>query len=550
MTDIQNTTPDTNATYPVSAETLPHFDAVVVGAGFGGMYMLYKLREMGFSARVFERGTDVGGTWYWNRYPGARCDVPSLQYSYQFSEDLQQEWQWSKKFSDQSEILAYANHVADRFDLRKDIQFNTSLERAVYNEETNTWTLTTDTGEQVSATFCIMATGCLSSKNIPNFAGIEDFEGEWFHTGNWPHAGVDFTGKRVGIIGTGSTGIQAIPVIAEQAGHLSVFQRTPQYSVPQRNQPTDPEEEVRIKADYAGFRARNNRLPLAMDINQYLNAQKTFEVSDVERGREYERRWQLGGMSLLLAYADSMNDVEANNTVADFIKKKIQETVHDPTVAEALLPEHVYACKRPCMDTHYFETYNRPNVTLVDCRTVGIERITEKGVLVDGVEHELDCLVFATGFDAMTGSLLRIDIRGRNNLTLQEKWAEGPRSYLGLASAGFPNLFTITGPGSPSVLANMIPGIEQHVNWIGACLDYMRHHRHTAIEATVEAEGPWHLRIQELANQTLWNACDNWYQGANIPGKPRVFMPYVDWVDYVERCEQVVENAYEGFVLS
>ena len=283
MTDIQNTTPDTNAPYPVSAQTLPHFDAVVVGAGFGGMYMLYKLREMGFSARVFERGTDVGGTWYWNRYPGARCDVPSLQYSYQFSEDLQQEWQWSKKFSDQSEILAYANHVANRFDLRKDIQFNTSLERAVYNEETNTWTLTTDTGERVSATFCIMATGCLSSKNIPNFEGIEDFEGEWFHTGNWPHAGVDFTGKRVGIIGTGSTGIQAIPVIAEQAGHLSVFQRTPQYSVPQRNQPTDPEEEARIKADYAGFRARNNRLPLAMDINQYLNAQKTFEVSDVER---------------------------------------------------------------------------------------------------------------------------------------------------------------------------------------------------------------------------------------------------------------------------
>lgn len=550
MSDIHNTTTDTNGTYPVSGQTVPHFDAVVVGAGFGGMYMLYKLREMGFTARVFERGTNVGGTWYWNRYPGARCDVPSLQYSYQFSEELQQKWHWTKKFSDQTEILAYANHVADRFDLRKDMQFNTSIESAVYDEETNTWTVTTNAGEQVTATFCIMATGCLSSKNIPNFEGLDDFEGECYHTGNWPHEGVDFAGKRVGIIGTGSTGIQAIPVIAEQAGHLSVFQRTPQYSVPQRNTPTDPEEETRIKADYRGFRERNNRLPLAMDINQDEIRYSTFDVSDEEREQEYERRWQLGGMSLLMAYTDSMTDVEANNTIADFIKKKITETVTDPKVAEALLPEHVYACKRPCMDTNYFETYNRPNVTLVDCRKSGIERITKKGVMVGSVEHALDCLVFATGFDAMTGSLLRIDIRGKNGLSLRDKWAEGPRSFLGLSSAGFPNLFTITGPGSPSVLANMIPGIEQHVNWIGACLDYMRKNGHKAIEATAEAEGPWHLRIQELANQTLWNACDNWYQGANIPGKPRVFMPYVDWVDYVEKCEEVVKNSYQGFALS
>ena len=550
MTDIHNTSTETDKTYPVNTESIPHFDAVVVGAGFGGMYMLYKLREMGLSAKVFERGTNVGGTWYWNRYPGARCDVPSLQYSYQFSEELQQEWKWTKKFSDQPEILAYANHVADRFDLRKDIQFNTSIASAIYDEDTSRWTITTDSGEQVTATFCIMATGCLSSKNIPQFEGLDDFEGQWLHTGNWPHEGVDFAGKRVGIIGTGSTGIQAIPIIAEQAGHLSVFQRTAQYTVPQRNQLTDPEEEARIKADYKGFRERNNRLPLAMDINQYMNETTTFEVSEEEREQEYERRWQLGGMSLLLSYADSMTDVGANNTVADFVKKKIKETVKDSEVAEALLPEHVYACKRPCMDTNYFETYNRPNVTLVDCRKSGIERITKKGVMVDGVEHELDCLVFATGFDAMTGSLLRIDIRGKNGLSLRDKWAEGPRSYLGLSSAGFPNLFTITGPGSPSVLANMIPGIEQHVNWIGGCLDYMRKNGHKAIEATVEAEDPWHLRIQELANQTLWNACDNWYQGANIPGKPRVFMPYVDWVDYVEQCEKVVENSYEGFVLS
>ena len=379
---------------------------------------------------------------------------------------------------------------------------------------------------------------------------MDKFRGDSYHTGNSPHDPVDFTNKRVGIIGTGSTGIQAIPIIAQQAGNLKVFQRTPQYSVPQRNQSMDTAEEARIKADYRGYRERNNNLPLAMDINQSDIDQATFDVTAEERQTEYEKRWKLGGMSLLLSYTDSMTNVAANNTVADFIKTKIKDTVTDQSVAEALLPEHVYACKRPCMDTDYFETYNRPNVTLVDCSKSGIQQISEKGVIVDGVEHELDCLVFATGFDAMTGSLLRIDIRGRDGLSLRDKWAEGPRSFLGLSSSGFPNLFTITGPGSPSVLANMIPGIEQHVNWIGDCLDYMRRNGHASIEATTEAEEPWHLRVQELANQTLWNACDNWYQGANIPGKPRVFMPYVDWVDYVAQCEQVVQDSYRGFTLS
>lgn len=548
MTNSEVTQSDETTYRRTSAGT--GFDAVIIGAGFAGMYMLYKLRQMGFSARVFERGTNVGGTWYWNRYPGARCDVPSLQYSYQFSEELQQEWKWTKKFSDQAEILKYANHVADRFELRRDIQFNTSIESAIYDEGSKRWTVTTDSGEKLSSTFCIMATGCLSSKNIPEFDGMEKFRGDAYHTGNWPHDPVDFTNKKVGIIGTGSTGIQAIPVIAGQAGHLKVFQRTPQYSVPQRNQSMDTGEEARIKADYRGYRERNNNLPLAMDINQADIDQATFDVTAEDRQIEYEKRWKLGGMSLLLSYTDSMTDVAANNTVADFIKTKIKDTVTDQSVAEALLPEHVYACKRPCMDTDYFETYNRPNVTLIDCSKSGIQKISEKGVIVDGVEHELDCLVFATGFDAMTGSLLRIDIRGKDGLSLRDKWAEGPRSFLGLSSSGFPNLFTITGPGSPSVLANMIPGIEQHVNWISECLDYMRRNGHASIEATTEAEEPWHLRVQELANQTLWNACDNWYQGANIPGKPRVFMPYVDWVDYVDQCEQVVQDSYRGFTLS
>lgn len=541
MTESQTTTTQpavTNAT---------DFDAVVVGAGFAGMYMLYKLRTLGFTVRVYEVGSDVGGTWYWNRYPGARCDVPSLQYSYQFSEELQQEWQWTERYSSQPEILRYANHVADRFQLRQNIQFNTRVESVIFDESANTWTIQTDLGDRVTARFCIMATGCLSSKNVPKLPGLEDFQGEWYHTSNWPHAGVKFAGKRVGVIGTGSTGIQAIPMIAQEAEHLYVFQRTPQYSVPARNMPLDREEEARIKADYQGFRARNNARPFAQDLD--LPAAKTFEVSDEERRRRYEECWEKGGLGMMLAYADSGTDRAANETISSFVKEKIHTVVKDPVVAEALSPDHIYACKRPCLDTDYFETYNRSNVTLVDISEAGIERITPRGLRANGKEYDLDCLVFATGFDAMTGSLNNIDIRGKANRALKDKWAEGPRSYLGLSSAGFPNLFTITGPGSPSVLANMIPAIEQHVNWIGDCLEYMRQRGLQTIEATVEAENPWLIQVQTAANATLWNACDNWYQGANVPGKPRVFMPYVDWVGYVAKCEEVVKNSYEGFML-
>jgi cyclohexanone monooxygenase len=474
--------------------------------------------------------------------------VPSLQYSYQFSEELQQEWQWPEKYSTQPEILRYANHVADRFDLRKDIQFNTRVESIILDESTNTWTIKTDRGDRVTARFCIMATGCLSSKNIPKFPGLEDFQGEWYHTGNWPHEKVDFTGKRVGIVGTGSTGIQAIPMIAREAKHLYVFQRTPQYSVPARNTPLDKEEEARIKADYQGYRARNNSQPFAQDLS--LPTVQTFEVSEEERRRRYEECWEKGGLGMMLAFADSGTNREANETISSFVKEKIQHIVKDPEVAKLLLPDHIYACKRPCLDTDYFETYNRPNVTLVDISGAGIERITPHGLRAKGKEYELDCLVFATGFDAMTGSLNNINIRGRANQALKDKWAEGPRSYLGLSSAGFPNLFTITGPGSPSVLANMIPAIEQHVNWIGDCLQYMRERGLRTIEATVEAEEPWLIQVQTAANATLWNACDNWYQGANIPGKPRVFMPYVDWVGYVAICKDVVKNSYKGFALT
>lgn len=443
--------------------------------------------------------------------------------------------------------MRYANHVADRFQLRQDIQFNTRVESAVFDESANTWTVQTDMGDRVTARFCIMATGCLSSKNVPKLPGLEDFQGEWYHTSNWPHAGVKFAGKCVGVIGTGSTGIQAIPMIAQEAEHLYVFQRTPQYSVPARNMPLDREEEARIKADYQGFRARNNARPFAQDLD--LPTAKTFEVSDEERRRHYEECWERGGLGMMLAYADSGTDLAANETISSFVKEKIHTIINDAAVAEILSPEHVYACKRPCLDTNYFETYNRSNVTLVDISEARIERITPQGLRANGKEYALDCLVFATGFDAMTGSLNNIDIRGKANRALKDKWAEGPRSYLGLSSAGFPNLFTITGPGSPSVLANMIPAIEQHVNWIGACLEYMRQRGLQTIEATVAAEDPWLIQVQTAANATLWNACDNWYQGANVPGKPRVFMPYVDWVGYVAKCEEVVKNSYEGFAL-
>jgi len=525
-------------------------DVVVVGAGFAGLYALYKMREQRFSVVAFERGSGVGGTWYWNRYPGARCDAPSMQYSYQFSEELQQEWEWSEVFASQPEILRYLNHVADRFDLRCDIRFKTSVESLVFDETIGRWEVRTDQGHCISSRFCIMATGCLSTTNTPNLEGLNYFKGKWYHTGNWPHDGVDFKNQSVGFIGTGSTGIQAIPMIAREARQLKVFQRTAQYSTPARNRPMDKEYEARIKADYKGFRARNYRLPLAMDIRIERDAPKTFDVSEAERRRKYERCWERGGMALLLAYRDSSVSIEANETISQFIRDKISELVDDPAVAKLLAPNHIYACKRPCLDTNYFETFNRPNVTLIDVSETGIKAITKNGVLINGDEHGLDCIVLATGFDAMTGALNRIEIFGRGGRKLKDKWVDGPLSYLGLSSAGFPNLFTISGPGSPSVLTNMVATIEQHVNWVGDCLSYMARQGYHTVEATVDAESPWVERVQEVAEMTLWTACDNWYQGANIPGKPRVFMPYADWPSYLAKCEEVAANAYEGFAFT
>jgi len=521
------------------------YDAVVVGAGFAGLCMLHRLRGLGLSARVFEAGSGVGGTWFWNRYPGARCDVESLEYSYQFSEELQQEWEWTERYAPQAEILRYLNHVADRFDLRRDITLSTRVVSAIFDETCDRWRIRPDQGDEVSARFCIMATGCLSSTNTPALPGLETFSGRTFHTGNWPHESVDFGGRRVGVIGTGSSAIQAIPLIADQAAHLFVFQRTPNFSVPAQNHPLDPAVQRAVKRDYGALRQRGGQMPFGFDTRS--TERTALEVSAEERLEEYEDRWRQGGLPFLGCFADLVFSREANDTAAEFLRGKIRGIVRDPATAELLLPRTVVGCKRLCSDTGYFETFNRPNVTLVDVATAPITALTEHGLRTAQADYALDDVVFATGFDAMTGALSRIDIKGREAISLAAKWAEGPRTYLGLSTAGFPNLFIITGPGSPSVLSNMVPSIEQHANWIIACIAYVDAHRLRRIEATREAEDAWVAHVNDVAGATLYPSCNSWYLGANIPGKPRVFMPYLGFPAYVQKCDEVAARGYEGF---
>jgi cyclohexanone monooxygenase len=525
-------------------------DAVIVGAGFAGLYMLHRLRGLGLSTQVFEAGDGVGGTWYWNRYPGARCDVESMDYSYSFSDELQQEWKWSERYAAQPEILSYINHVADRFDLRRDVQLSTRVTSAVFDDASSRWTVETDRGDRVAARFCIMATGCLSDAQVPDIPGRETFSGPWYHTGRWPHGGVDFTGQRVAVIGTGSSAIQSIPIIARQARHLFVFQRTPNYSMPAHNAPLDPEYERRVKASYADFRrqARESRVGFVVE----RSGDSALAVTADEREREYEKRWQRGGLGFSAAYSDILVSQDANDTAAEFFRKKIRAIVKDPTVAAALTPtDYPLGTKRLCVDTDYYATFNRDNVTLVDLRKTPLEAITPRGVRTRDAEYDVDSLVFATGFDAMTGALLKIDIRGRGGLTLREKWSAGPRTYLGLAVAGFPNLFTITGPGSPSVLSNMIVSIEQHVDWIADCLVHLRAGGHARIEATPEAEEAWVAHVNEVGHMTLYPLAKSWYMGANVPGKPRIFMPYIGGVGvYRQKCDEVAAAGYAGFTLS
>jgi cyclohexanone monooxygenase len=472
-----------------------------------------------------------------------------MQYSYSFDDGLQQEWRWSEKYASQPEILRYASHVADRFDLRRDIHFSTRVVSAIFDEAHQRWTIKTDRGDHVSARFCIMATGCLSAAKLPEIPGIGSFQGNSYHTGAWPHEDVDFTGQRVAVIGTGSSAIQAIPVLAEQADELTVFQRTPNFSIPTRNGPMDPEYERSWKADYA--RRRREAGAMRTGILYEFNPKSALELAAEDRQREYEARWKTGGSVFMGAFSDLITDKAANDTAADFVRAKIRTTVQDAATAEALEPHNQpIGTKRICVDSHYYETYNRSNVTLIDLRQWPIEAITPAGLRAAGTDYIFDSIVFATGFDAMTGTLLKIDIRGRDGLTLVEKWAAGPRTYLGLMTAGFPNLFLITGPGSPSVLCNMIGAIEQHVDWITECLGAMQAKLQATIEATEEAEDDWVAHVNEVAYRTLYPSANSWYMGANVQGKPRVFMPYIGGVaPYREKCDQVATSGYQGFQL-
>ncbi|MDF2678956.1 MAG: cyclohexanone monooxygenase [Brevibacillus sp.] len=526
------------------------YDAVIVGAGFAGLYMLNRLREAGLSTLVYEAGDGVGGVWYWNRYPGARCDSESIYYNYTFSEELYQEWTWSSRYPGQPEILQYLNFVADKFDLRRDIQFKTRVVSAHYDETKTKWCIQTDDGASVMATYFISAVGCLSAANVPPIKGIESFQGEWHHTGNWPHEKVEFTGKRVGVIGTGSSGIQSIPVIAEEAAHLTVFQRTPQYSSPARNHELDEEYVQSAKRRFQEIKRAMRESAIGFPTKR--SEQSALEVTEEERQQVYESAWQKGGLIFTSTFQDLMVNGEANDTLCEFIRTKIMETVQDEKIAEMLLPSYYFATKRPVLDTRYFETYNRDNVTLVNVQKEPIVEITPKGLRTEETEYELDILVFATGYDAMTGPLLKMDIRGKNGLPLKEKWAEGARvkTYLGIATAGFPNLFMITGPESPSVLSNMPVSIEQHVEWIADCIQYLRDHGMDRIEPKTDAEEAWSKHCWEVANSTLFTKAVSWYTGANIKEKPVGFPIYLGGVgNYRQICTDIAAKGYEGFAI-
>ncbi|MCU1545585.1 MAG: cyclohexanone monooxygenase [Homoserinimonas sp.] len=524
------------------------FDVVVVGAGFAGLYMLHKLRELGFTVRVLEAASGVGGTWFHNRYPGARCDIESLDYSYSFSEELQQEWSWSERYASQPEILRYIDHVAERFDLLRDVQLNTVVANAEFEEHTARWSVTTEEGERYSARFCIMATGVLSAAQVPRLAGLEEYTGRWYHTGAWPHERPDFTGMRVGVIGTGSSGTQLIPLVAQQAKELVVFQRTANYCMPAQNRPLDANLEGEWKTHYPERRAFARAS--SFGHNQVSNDKKGTEVSPLERREELERRWDLGGLYMMRAFKDIMTNADVNREAIEFVHEKIDGIVNDPQTAEALKPKDLFiGTKRLCSGTDYYETFNRQNVRLVDVKSDPIKRVTPTGLQTEGETFALDAIIFATGFDAMTGSLLRINPTGRGGVKLSERWADGPRSYLGLSISGFPNMFVIAGAGSPSVFSNMVTSIEQHVEWIATCLLHLERNGAACIEATPEAEEGWVQHVNELADKTLYRHSKNtWFYGANTPGKPVVFMPYVGGVGrYSQNISSIAAKNYEGF---
>jgi cyclohexanone monooxygenase len=532
----------------------PAFDAVVVGAGFSGLYMLKSLRDkLGLKVKVYEAGDTVGGTWYWNRYPGARCDSDAYIYCYTWDKQLLQEWEWSERYPEQPEILRYLEHVAARHDLKRDIQFGTRVTGGEFDEANNLWRVRTDKGDEVTCRFLITAVGTLSTTNMPQFKGLENFKGKWYHTSKFPHEGVDFTAKRVAVVGTGATAVQAIPEIAQQAKQLIVFQRTANYCVPARNGKVDTEITKARKADYDGIVQRTRESFFGQE--HYFIPKSALEASAAEREAVFDKMWDAGGFAFWLAnYQDMFFSKEANELCADYIRRKIRRTVKDPKVAEKLIPKgHYYGTKRQPLDTNYYETYNKDNVLLVDASTDGgIEEITEKGIRAGGKEYEVDIIVFATGFDALTGPLKALNLKGRGGKSLDREWREGPRTYLGVSVVGFPNLFTITGPQSPSVLTNMPVAIEQHVEWIAQCIDAMRRSGKTLIEPTPEAQDQWVQHVNEVVNATLMVTANSWYMSANIPGKPKAFLPYLgpEGVGgYRRKCDEIAAKGYEGFAL-
>jgi cation diffusion facilitator CzcD-associated flavoprotein CzcO len=530
------------------------FDAIIIGAGFSGMYMLKKLRdELGLNVCVYEAGETVGGTWYWNRYPGARCDSDAYIYCFTWDKPLLQEWEWSERYPEQPEILRYLEHVAERHNLKRSIQFNTQVTAAEFDEAKNFWKVQTANGDHATAQYLIAAVGSLSDPYIPRFEGLERFRSKWYHTSRFPEGEIDFTGKRVAVVGTGATAVQAIPEIAQQAKHLTVFQRTANYCVPARNGKVDPDLVKRRKANYDEIIDRIKESFFGFEYS--FIPKSALEVTLEQREHEFDRMWDEGGFAFWLAnYQDMFFSKEANDLCADYIKRKIRATVHDPATAEKLTPkEYPYGTKRQPLDTNYYETFNKPNVLLVDAAIDGdIEEITETGIRTGGKEYQFDIIIFATGFDAMTGPLKALNLRGEAGRELRDEWIDGPHTYLGVAIAGFPNLFIITGPQSPSVLSNMPVSIEQHVDWIGGCIDYMRKVGKTRIEATQAAQENWVDHVNGIVNTTLMPLANSWYMSANIAQKPRAFLPYLDPEGvggYRKRCEEVAANGYEGFTL-
>jgi cation diffusion facilitator CzcD-associated flavoprotein CzcO len=530
-----------------SDDSLEFFDIVIVGAGFSGMYMLYRARELGLRARVYESAPDVGGVWFWNRYPGARCDSESMYYSYSFSEELEQDWPLTERYPSQPTNLAYLKQVADRFDLRRDIRFDTNVVSATWDDTSNSWRTCTAEGREVLSRYLVTAVGCLSTANKPEFDGMEDFGGEVYYTSEWPEDGVDLHGKRVGVIGTGSSGIQTIPEIAKQAAHLTVFQRTAQFTLPANNHALDSEFVREVKANYREIRRQCRESNAGTPY--VLGDRSALEVPEEERRRVYEAAWARGGGRFLGSFNDIFVDWAANETAANFVRQKIRDTVTDPTVAEMLVPtSYPIGTKRIPMDSGYYETFNRGNVTLVDIHSTPIVGFYEDGIRTDEDEIALDTVVFATGFDAITGSLLKLNPRGVNGISLKEKWANGPVTYLGIATAGFPNLFMITGPGSPSVLTNMPVAIEQHVDWTADCIRHLERCRVQTIETSIEAEVAWTDHVAKVAAQTLYPLAASWYVGANIEGKPKMFMPYVGGLGQFRKiCDGIAAQNYRGF---